>query len=91
MKQKLDSLLEELNGIDLVLDKLEGKNNASVFDKLCANCNRVFITFCEIDVKELVSAGLAKTAIDFLTRLKGQVIRLKNYKEALTEYIKMSE
>ncbi|MCH5166737.1 MAG: hypothetical protein J1F35_02480 [Erysipelotrichales bacterium] len=91
MQQKLDSLIEELNGVDLVLGKLESKTNVSVFEKLCANCNRIFSSFCEFDIKDVVSSGLGKKSIDFLTRLKGQVIRLKNYKEAITEYIKMSE
>ena len=91
MKQKLDSLLEELNGIDLVLEKLESKTNVSVFEKLCSNCDRVFSSFCEFDVREIVNQGLGKSAINFLNRLKGQVIRLKNYKEALIEYINMTE
>ncbi len=91
MKEKLDSFISELNSIDAVLDKLESKSNVSVFEKLCGNCNRVFLSFCELDIKELVADGLARQSIDFLTRLKGQVIRLKHYKEALTAYIEMTE
>lgn len=91
MDAKLNSLMEELNGVDLVLEKLESKNNVSVFEKLCANCNRVFEAFCEFDIVTLVDEGLGKKGIEFLTRLKSQVVRLKNYKEAITEFIKMSD
>ena len=91
MQQQLDSLIAELNDVDLVLDKLVTKNNVSVFEKLCANCSRIFNSFCAFDIKDIVSFGLGQKSIDFLVRLKGQVIRLKNYKEALTEYINMSE
>lgn len=89
MKEKLESLNKELNGVDLVLDKLEGKSNVSVFEKLCANCDRVFNTFCELDISEIVKSGNAKGALEFLNRLKSQIIRLKNYKEALTAYLEM--
>lgn len=89
MKEKLDSIIKELDGVDLVLDKLEGKSNVSVFEKLCANCDRIFNTFCEMSIVEIVRSGYARMALDFLNRLKGQVIRLANYKEALTAYIEM--
>lgn len=91
MDAKLNSLIEELNGVDLVLEKLESKNNVSVFEKLCANCNRIFESFCEFDIIMLVDQGLGKKSIEFLARLKSQVVRLKEYKEAVTEFIKMSD
>lgn len=89
MKEKLDSIIKELDGVDLVLNKLESKNNVSVFEKLCANCERIFNTFCEMSIVEIVRSGYAKSALEFLTRLKGQLIRLANYKEAIIAYIEM--
>lgn len=89
MKEKLDSIIKELDGVDLVLDKLESKSNVSVFEKLCANCDRIFNTFCELSIVDIVKSGQAQSALDFLKRLKGQVIRLSNYKEALTAYLEM--
>lgn len=91
MKEKLDELGKELNGIDLVLDKLEEKANVSVFEKLCANCERVFNSFCGLSIVEIVKSGNAKSALDFLNRLKNQVIRLKNYKDTLTAYLEMQQ
>lgn len=90
MKEKIDSFIQELDGIDLVLDKLETKSNVSVFEKLCSNCDRVFTSFCELDVKEIVNSGYGKKSIEFLKKLKKQVVRLKNYKVALTDYINIA-
>lgn len=87
MKNELELLIKELDGVDLVLEKLVTKSNTSVFEKLCANCDRIFNSFCEMSIIEIVKSGNAKLAIDFLTRLKGQVVRLKEYKEALSDYI----
>lgn len=90
MQGTLQSLLKELDGIDIVLAKLETKSNVSVFEKLCANCDRVFNNFCELSIQEIVTNGYADMALEFLQKLKTQVVRLKNYKEVLTEYIKMT-
>lgn len=89
MKEKLDSIMKELDGVDLVLSKLEGKSNVSVFEKLCANVDRIFNTFCEMSIVDIVRSGYANQALDFLKKLRGQVIRLANYKEALTAYLEM--
>lgn len=89
MKEKLDSIIKELDGVDLVLDKLETKSNVSVFEKLCTNCDRIFNSFCEMSIVDIVKSGYANSALEFLRRLKTQVVRLANYKEALTAYIEM--
>lgn len=89
MKEKLDSIIKELDGVDLVLDKLETKSNVSVFEKLCTNCDRIFNSFCEMSIVDIVESGYANSALEFLRRLKTQVVRLANYKEALTAYIEM--
>jgi len=90
VKNEIELLLKELDGVDLVLEKLITKSNTSVFEKLCSNCDRIFNSFCEMSIKEIVASGNARLAVDFLTRLKGQVVRLKEYKEALTDYINNS-
>lgn len=89
MKETLTSLNKELDGVDLVLDKLITKANTSVFEKLCTNCDKIFNTFCTLPIDEIVKTGNAKYAIEILARLKEQVIKLKNYKAALLEFMEM--
>lgn len=89
MKQELDKCIEELTGIDAVLTKLEGKDNVSVFEQLCSNCNELFKRFCTFDVKEIVALGLGKEALDFLYRFKSYIVRLSKYKQMLIAYKEM--
>lgn len=89
MRDTIISLNKELDGVDLVLEKLVTKANVSVFDKLCGNCNRIFDSFCEMSIVEIVKSGNASLAIQFLKRLKEQLQRLYEYKENLVAYIEM--
>ena len=89
MRDTIISLNKELDGVDLVLEKLVTKANVSVFDKLCGNCNRIFDSFCEMSIIVIFKSGNASLAIQFLKRLKEQLKRLHEYKENLVAYIEM--
>lgn len=91
VKENLDIFLEELDGIDLVLNKLESRNSASVFEKLCANCESAFAKIDSLEISDIVASGLASKVIDALLRFRGQLVRLQNYKEALINYIEMTQ
>ena len=39
MEEKIISFNQELDAINLVLEKLVTKQNSSVYDKLCLKCN----------------------------------------------------
>lgn len=91
VKENLDIFLEELDGIDLVLNKLESRNSASVFEKLCANCESAFGKIDSLEISDIVASGLASKVIDALLRFRDQLVRLQNYKEALINYIEMTQ
>lgn len=91
IEERLDVFLEEIDGIELVLSKLEKKNSVSVFDKLCANCESAFGSIASLDVEDIVDSGLTSKVIDALVKFRSQLVRLQNYKEALISYIEMTQ
>lgn len=91
VKENLDIFLEELDGIDLVLNKLEKRSSASVFEKLCANCASAFGKIDSLEISDIAASGLAGKVIDALLRFRDQLVRLQNYKEALINYIEMTQ
>lgn len=91
VKENLDIFLEELNGIDLVLNKLESRNSVSVFEKLCANCESAFNKIDSLNVKDIVASGLANKVIEALLKFRDQLVRLQDYKVNLISYIEMTQ
>lgn len=91
VKENLDIFLEELNGIDLVLNKLESRSSVSVFEKLCANCESAFSKIESLSVADIVASGLASQVIEALLKFRDQLVRLQNYKVNLINYIEMTQ
>lgn len=91
VKENLDIFLEELDGIELVLNKLESRNSVSVFEKLCANCKSAFEKIDSLKVSDIVSSGLASKVVDALLRFKDQLVRLQSYKVNLISYLEMTQ
>lgn len=91
VKENLDIFLEELDGIDLVLNKLESRNSTSVFEKLCANCEAAFSKIESLEVRDIITSGLASRVIDALLRFRDQLVRLQTYKTNLISYLEMTQ
>lgn len=88
MKEQLNALNVELNGIKTVLDKLMTKQNSSVFDKLCGKCNDLFNDFnSKITVERAVEEGSVAECIQFLKELLNVCKKLRDYKMYLIEVI----
>ena len=81
MEEKIISFNQELDAINLVLEKLVTKQNSSVYDKLCLKCNallnRIIASSNETTSQE------RREVIDTLKRLRGYAVKLSNYKEYL--------
>lgn len=91
VKEGLNVFQEELDGIELVLNKLESHNNTSVFEKLCANCEAAFGKIDSLKVSDIVASGLASKVVDALLRFRDQLVRLQNYKVNLISYLEMTQ
>lgn len=86
MDERIASYNTELDNISLVLDKLLGKQNSSVFDKLCVKCDNLFMNVAAIDPKEITPEE-RKSIIGVLKRLLGICQKLKNYRDYLVSVI----
>lgn len=82
MEEKIISFNQELDAINLVLEKLVTKQNSSVYDKLCLKCNALLSRIIASS-NEITTSQERREVIDTLKRLRGYAVKLSNYKEYL--------
>ena len=82
MEEKIISFNQELDAINLVLEKLVTKQNSSVYDKLCLKCNALLNRIIASS-NEITTSQERREVIDTLKRLRGYAVKLSNYKEYL--------
>ena len=82
MEEKIISFNQELDAINLVLEKLVTKQNSSVYDKLCLKCNALLNRIIASS-NEITTSQERREVIDTLKRLRGYAVKLSDYKEYL--------
>ena len=79
---KFRSFHEQLSSIQLVVDKLLTKQNASVYNKIGTKIEVLFNSINAIDVKNAPIEDI-RNLIDLLKKLRETCITLSNYKKYL--------
>ena len=82
MEEKIISFNQELDAINLVLEKLVTRQNSNVYDKLCLKCNALLNRIIASS-NEITTSQERRKVIDTLKRLRGYAVKLSNYKEYL--------
>lgn len=83
---KFRSFHEQLANIQLVVDKLVTKQNASVYNKIGTKIEVLFNSINAIDVKSAPVEDI-RNLIDLLKKLRETCVTLSNYKKYLVSII----